>query len=202
MCEHGGIQTWGENYWETYTPVVNWLSVRTLLIISMLNDLEARSIGFTLAFPQTKLDVDVYMELPAGFDNGGYAGKHVLKLNKSLYGLKQAAFNWFQLLKKGLEERGYKHQSNTDKCVFLGKNSIVLVYVDDCIIINKKGSGVATRLINSLQDGNEHFKLTDEGNLDRYLGVEIKKREDGKVELTQPRLIDRFLSCGGSREKY
>ena len=88
MCAHGGMQTWGENYWETYAPVVNWLSVRTLLIISMINDLEARSIDFTLAFPQAKLDVDVYMELPAGFDNNGCTGKHVLKLKKSLYGLK------------------------------------------------------------------------------------------------------------------
>ena len=104
MCAHGGMQTWEEHYWETYAPVVNWLSLRTLLIISILNDLEARSIDFTLAFPQVKLDVGVYMELSAGFDNGGYAGKHVLKLSKSLYGLKQAAFNWFQLLKKGLKE--------------------------------------------------------------------------------------------------
>ena len=194
MCAHGGMQTWGENYWETYAPVVNWLSVRTLLIISMLNDLETRSIDFTLAFPQAELDVDVYMELPVGFDNGGCSGRHVLKLNKSLYGLKQAAFNWFQLLKQGLEDRGYKHQSNTDKCVFLGKSSIVLVYVDDCIIISKKGSGVAKRLIKSLLDGNEHFQLTDEGDLDRYLGVEITKLKDGRVELTQPHLIDRFLA--------
>ena len=85
------------------------------------------------------------MELPAGFDNNGCTGKHVLKLNKSLYGLKQAAFNWFQLLKKGLQDRGYKHQSNTDKCVFLGKASIVLVHVYDCIIISKKDSGVAKK---------------------------------------------------------
>ena len=194
ICAHGGMQTWGENYWETYAPVVNWLSVRTLLIISMLNDLETRSIDFTLAFPQAKLDVDVYMELPVGFDNGGCSGRHVLKLNKSLYGLKQAAFNWFQLLKQGLEDRGYKHQSNTDKCVFLGKSSIILVYVDDCIIISKKGSGVAKRLIKSLLDGNEHFQLTDEGNLDRYLGVEITKLKDRRVELTQPHLINRFLA--------
>ena len=102
----------------------------------MLNDLEARSIDFTLAFPQADLDVDVYMELPVGFDNDGYKGKHVLKLNKSLYGLKQAAYNWCQLLKSGLESRGYEHQSSTDNCVFLSKDSIVLVYVDNCNIFS------------------------------------------------------------------
>ena len=150
LCAHGGMQTWGENYWETYAPVVNWLSVRTLLLVSMLNDLEAKSIDFILAFPQAELDVDVYMELPAGFDKDGCNGKYVLKLNKSLYGLKQAAFNWFQLFKKGLEDRGYREQSTTDKCGFLGKDSIVLVYVDDCIILSKKGSKVSERLIASL----------------------------------------------------
>ena len=174
----------GENYWYTYAHVVNWLSVRTLLIISMLNDLEARFIDFTLAFLQAELDIDVYMELPSGFDNGRCTDKHVLKLNKSLYGLKQAAFNCFQLLKKGLEDRGYKHQINTDKCVFLGKSSIVLVYVDDCIIISKKGSGFAKELFNSLLGGNDDSQLMDEENLDRYLGVKTTKLKDKNVELS------------------
>ena len=79
------MQTWGENYWETYTPVVTWLSVRILLILSVLHDQEARSIHFTLAFPQADLDVDVFMELPPGFDMNGSSGSQVIKLNKSLY---------------------------------------------------------------------------------------------------------------------
>ena len=63
------MQTWGENYWETYAPVVNWLSVRVLLIISILHNLDTRSMDFILAFPQAKLDVDVYMDLPFGFES-------------------------------------------------------------------------------------------------------------------------------------
>ena len=50
------------------------------------------------------------------------------------------------------------------------------------------------RLIKSLLNGNEHFQLTDEGDLDRYLDVEITKLKDGKVALSQPLLIDRFLA--------
>jgi len=38
LCAHGGMQTWGENYWETYAPVVNWLSVRTLFALSVIHD--------------------------------------------------------------------------------------------------------------------------------------------------------------------
>ena len=33
LCAHGGMQKWGINYWDTYAPVVNWISVRTLLSI-------------------------------------------------------------------------------------------------------------------------------------------------------------------------
>ena len=93
VCAHGGIQTWGDNYWETYAPIVTWLSVRTLLILSVLHDLESRSIDFTLAFPQADLDVDVYMELSPGFDMNGNSGLHVIKLNKPLYGLCQRSHN-------------------------------------------------------------------------------------------------------------
>ena len=81
ICAHGGMQTWGENYWEIYAPVVNWLSVRTLMILSVLHDLETRSIDFTLAFPQVDLDVDVFMELPVGFDLEPDSRKYVIKLN-------------------------------------------------------------------------------------------------------------------------
>ena len=133
----------------------------------MINDLEARSIDFTLTLPKAELDVDVYTGLPDRFDNRGCSGRHVLKQNKSLYGLNQAPFNWFRLLNQGSEDRGYKHQSNADKYLFLRKSSIILLYINDCIIIIKKGSGVANRLIESLLDSNVHFKLTDEGNLGR-----------------------------------
>ena len=50
----------GEIYWETYAPVINWLSVRIVIILSVLNDVETRSIHFTLAFPQADLDVDIF----------------------------------------------------------------------------------------------------------------------------------------------
>ena len=85
--------------WETYAPVVNWLSVRILFALSVIHNLDIRSIDFVLAFPQSKLDVDVFfMEFPRGFAPevvpDGDTSKYVLNLNKSLYGLKQATFNW------------------------------------------------------------------------------------------------------------
>ena len=42
LCAHGGMQQWGVNYWETYAPVVNWISVRFLLILSEIVGLKSR----------------------------------------------------------------------------------------------------------------------------------------------------------------
>ena len=63
------------------------------MILSVLHDIEARTIYFTPVFPQADLDVDLYMELPQGFDIRGNIGYHVIKLNKSLYGCCQSSHN-------------------------------------------------------------------------------------------------------------
>ena len=36
LCAHVGMQKWGINYWDTYAPVVNWISVQTLLEITKI----------------------------------------------------------------------------------------------------------------------------------------------------------------------
>ena len=161
LCAHGGQQQWGVNYWETYAPVVNWISVRFLLIITELAGLETQALDFVLAFPQADLDVPVYMELPAGIDLGHGIQKraYVLELKKSLYGLKQASSNWYECLKKGLERRGFK-ESLADPCVFLKKGMIILVYVDDCILISDK-KATLLQFVDSLKNGIEKFEFTD-----------------------------------------
>ena len=68
LCAHGGMQQWGVNYWETYAPVMSWISVCFLLVLSEIIGLESRAINFVLAFPQAELDVPVYMELPMGME--------------------------------------------------------------------------------------------------------------------------------------
>eukprot|EP00956_Cyclotella_meneghiniana_P032508 scaffold89783_cov73-Cyclotella_meneghiniana.AAC.1 len=126
------MQQWGVNYWETYAPVVNWISVRFLLIVAKLTGLETKALDFVLAFPQADLDTPVFMELPVGVSYEGVHQnrKYVLRLLKSLYGLKQASSNWYSYLKQGLIDRGFQ-ESQADPCVFTRDDMIVLVYVDD-----------------------------------------------------------------------
>jgi hypothetical protein len=97
LCAHGGMQTWGTNYWETYAPFVNWASICLLLAVEKIHGLPSKSINFVLACPQADLEVPVYMEFPLGFNAplNGNPKLYVLRLNRSLYGLKQAGYNWF-----------------------------------------------------------------------------------------------------------
>ena len=37
LCAHGGMQIWGQNNWETYAPVVNWVSVCILLAVAKIH---------------------------------------------------------------------------------------------------------------------------------------------------------------------
>ena len=62
LCAHSGQQIWGQDYWETYAPVVTWASVSLLLIVAKIHSLSSKSINFVLAFPQADLDVPAYME--------------------------------------------------------------------------------------------------------------------------------------------
>ena len=70
----------------------------------------------------------------------------------------------------------------------------MLVYVDDCIIFSRNNSGISDKLIASLKDGKENFEFTDEGDLKSYLGVDIIKRKDGNISITQPHLIERCIA--------
>ena len=75
-------------HWETYSPVVNMLTVRLILAIAKIHNIDSKAINFVLALPQADLKEDIWMQLPVGFqiDNQTEAESdkcYVLKLNKN-----------------------------------------------------------------------------------------------------------------------
>ena len=72
----------GVDYWEIYAQLVNWISVRLLLALTVIHKLETKFIDFVLVFPQAKLKRNVYMELPYGFCVGE-KGQYVLRLKRN-----------------------------------------------------------------------------------------------------------------------
>lgn len=140
LCCHGGQQQWGVQYWETYSPVISWMAVRTLLVLSKLHNLHTRAIDFTLVFPQADVKVPIFLHTPQGIvfeDNQDI----VLGLKKNLYGLKDAGHTWWEYLSDGLIEMGFT-PSQTDQCVFMKGDAIILIYVDDFVILSKSDRGI------------------------------------------------------------
>ena len=67
MCSHVGMQQLGVNYWYNYSPVVNWMSVRAMLTLSILRELHTKSVYFFLAHSQDDVKTEILMETPIGF---------------------------------------------------------------------------------------------------------------------------------------
>ena len=84
------MQIPGVDFDETYAPVVNWITVRTLLILSLYLGLSSAQLDYVAAFTQSSIEEDVYVEMPRGYKEDG----HVFKLNKCLYGLRQSPKNF------------------------------------------------------------------------------------------------------------
>ena len=76
------------------------------------------------------------MELPQKFNVGPEIGRFFLKLQKNLYGMKQAGHNCFENLSGALGNLSI-NPSKVDPCVFIGEDVIVLVYVDDCLVFSQ-----------------------------------------------------------------
>ena len=193
LCVNGATQVYGVNYWNTYAPVVSWLAVRLMFILCVIEGWYSESIDFTLAFPQADVECEMFVEFPVGVDILGYdRNTYVLELRKNLYGMRQASFQWVKFLTQGMNARGFK-SSAIDQCVFLKKDCVVLVYVDDCLIFHKTKEGVSACIDSLAQD----FDITREGSIEKYLGVNIHWHSDGTIEMTQPFLIERILSLLG-----
>jgi hypothetical protein len=187
---HGGKQVYGENYFETFAPVVTWFSIRLLLVLSILNKWHTRQVDFVLAYTQADIEFDMYMELPAGIETKYGNGKtHVLKLLKNLYGQKQAGRVWNQHLTKGLKQLGFK-QSNVDECVFFRGTVIFIVYTDDGIFASPDSKEVDK----AINDMKTLFNIDDQGDLKDYLGVNVEKLPNGDIKLTQPHLINQIIT--------
>ena len=135
LCCHEGQQEWGVNYWDTYSPVVSWSSVRILMTLAKLHNLHTKSIDFVQAFPQAKVKSTIFLQTPPGVELTGDK-EMVLRLIKNLYGLKDAGLTWFEHLSQGLSSMGFR-PTLSDPCIFVRESSILVLYVDDCILINQ-----------------------------------------------------------------
>ena len=106
------------DYDETFSPVVRYESVCSVIVLAAMNNLRLHQMDITAAFLHAcDLQEEVYMKQPEGFVAQGQENL-VCRLKKSIYGLKQSPRCWNQALNAQLKEIGFKQSSN-DPCIYL-----------------------------------------------------------------------------------
>ena len=183
-------QTEGLDYFDTYSPVTRINSIRMVLAIAALKDLEVHQMDVKKTFLNGDLNEEIYMEQPEGFSAPGQEMK-VCRLVKSLYGLKQATKQWHEKFDNVMLSHGFKI-NECDKCVYVKDDEhgyvIVCLYVDDMLIV-----GSDDKMITSTKNMlNSRFDMKDMGLADVILGIKIKRTSDGLV-LSQSHYVDNIL---------
>jgi hypothetical protein len=199
LCVRGDRQVEGVDYTDKYAPVVQWMTVRMMLIITLREKLKTRVVDFTNAFAQAPLSENVYVELPRLFEMTDGTDK-VMKLNKSLYGLVQAPLCWYEHLRDGLIAEGFK-SSELDPCLYYGHGMAIITYVDDCLFFGadaKKIDDVMSRLKDRFLLTVEDIERDRDTDVFAYLGVEVKiDKTTGEMTFLQRGLIDKILATTG-----
>jgi hypothetical protein len=180
-----------------------------MLVMSLLLGLQTKQVDYTAAFVHTDIDRDpnwkltselereqsgVYIQIPKGFQTPG----HVLKLKKSLYGLKQSPRNFFLHLKEKLELVGFV-QSEHNQCLFVSDKVICLVYVDDTLLYAPHMENI-NESIQSLTDAGMNLGIEHE--VAGFLGVHIDRRSNGIINMTQTGLTKRIITSLNIRDMH
>ena len=98
-----------------FSPVVARVSIRIVLELVALLDLELEQLDVKTTFLHGDLDEEIYMGQPEGFVQH-QKGRLVCKLKKSLYGMKQSPRQWYKKFDSFMVSQGYT-RSEYDHCL-------------------------------------------------------------------------------------
>ena len=194
LVAQGYTQAQGIDYHETFAPVARFGSTRTLLAIAAKRKMFVHQMDVHTAFLNGKLDEDIFMSQPEGFEVEGKEDL-VCHLHRSLYGLKQSLRCWNKELSCHLLKSGFQ-QSIADPCVFFqwknGKLNVISIYVDDLILV----VDLREDLQKTKADLSARFKMKDPGQLRYCLGI-VCDVSEGKICINQKPYIDNLVKRFG-----
>ena len=181
------------NFKDTFAPTANLNSIKMLLQVALQYDLIIHQMDVKTAYLNADIDYEIYIEQPEGFIKTNEKGeKYVLKLNKSLYGLKQSSRNWNNLIHKFLIDNNFD-QSLVDNCVYTKFSNnvkvILIIWIDDIIIAASN-----LEALNDIKTNlNEKFKMKDLNKLKWFLGIEFNCEKDC-ITINQTKYITKILN--------
>ncbi|KAH7550154.1 hypothetical protein JRO89_XS13G0144400 [Xanthoceras sorbifolium] len=199
LVAKGYSQVHGVDFNDVFSPVVKHSSIRVLLALVAMHNLELEQLDVKTAFLHGELEETIYMQQPEGFEIEGKKD-HVCLLKKSLYGLKQSPRQWYKRFDSFMVGHGYS-RSQYDSCVYFrklkdGSFVYLLLYVDD-MLIAAKDMFELNKLKSEL--GGE-FEMKDLGAAKKILGMEIRRdKTAGKLYLTQKSFVEKVLERFGMK---
>jgi hypothetical protein len=196
LVAKGYRQQQGIDYDETFAPVTKFTTLRTLLALAALHNLELDQMDVTTAFLNGDLQEEIYVNPPAGIDKQGEPHQ-VWRLHKALYGLKQAPRAWYEKIHAFLTTRGFI-RTDADHSLYVLSESdgmvIIAIYVDDFTM-----AATSRTKLNTIKDSlSSHFAMKDMGALHYILGMQVTRdRQLGTITLGQPRYTNNILQRFG-----
>ncbi|KAL5757095.1 hypothetical protein ACOSQ2_021841 [Xanthoceras sorbifolium] len=199
LVAKGYSQVHGVDFNDVFSPVVKHSSIRVLLALVAMHNLELEQLDVKTAFLHGELEETIYMQQPEGFEIEGKKD-HVCLLKKSLYGLKQSPRQWYKRFDSFMIGHGYS-RSQYDSCVYFrklkdGSFVYLLLYVDD-MLIAAKDIFELNKLKSELSG---EFEMKDLGAAKKILGMEIRRdKAAGKLYLTQKSFVEKVLERFGMK---
>ena len=178
------------NYDEIYSPVAKMSTIRTLLSVGNQYKYYFKQLDVKTAFLNGDLKENVYIYPAEGFKCNK---EKVLKLKKSIYGLRQASKCWNDKINSFLLKYGFK-RSGVDSCMYTkmvqGSTIHLLLYVEDIILVGPN----LTHIEDCKVKLSKEFEMKDLGDLKYFLGLEINyDRDNGSLRINQNRYLREIL---------
>ncbi len=191
----GFSQIPGLDFEETHAPVARLTTLRTLIAVANSNNLHLHHLDVETAFLYGECKEELYLQAPEGVD---VPAGHALRLQKTIYGLKQAGHEWNVKLDKTFAALGFT-RSKADNCLY-GKRAeaghiFVTCYVDDLVLACRSAEQAET----VRQELNAHFKTKDLGPLNFCLGLRVKRLSNG-ISIDQAAYAQQVLKRFGMEE--
>ncbi|KAF0921310.1 hypothetical protein E2562_003111 [Oryza meyeriana var. granulata] len=122
LVAKGYVQQPGVDFDEVFAPVARIESVRLLLALAAQEGWPVHHMDVKSAFLNGELIEEVYVRQPPGFTVAGHEDK-VLRLDKALYGLRQAPRAWNAKLDETLVALGFNHSASEHAVYARGKGA-------------------------------------------------------------------------------
>jgi hypothetical protein len=198
LVARGFSQIEGVDYDETFAPVMRYKTLRIILAIANELNYEVRQMDVTNAFLNASVCNDIFMEQPVGYITGDK--KYVCKLNKAVYGIKQAPNLWNQEIDHFMKQHGF-NACKSDVCQYTyrcvsGRIITVGIFVDDIVISyhpedEREWITCRDKLMNK-------YKVKDNGDISYILGMVITRdRKQRTLKISQTKYIEKVLERYG-----